>query len=143
MSDTRVPRRGDAGRTLCLMVGLFIVVILYGAFIHSNIQIGHGQSASTPSFDMPEKRADMPERRPNMPVVTEWPDMPVLTKWPELVGTNKDEAVARIQAERPDLNQVTAIPNGTPVTKDLRFDRVRVFYDPETENVGPDAPEIA
>eukprot|EP00127_Corallochytrium_limacisporum_P004851 Clim_evm3s188 gene=Clim_evmTU3s188 len=119
MSDTRVARRSDAGRTLYLIVGLFIVAIVYGAFIHSNIQVGHGQSSSAPSVVMPDK-----------------------TKWPELVGANKDNAVATIQAERPDLTQVTALPNGSMVTADYREDRVRVFYDSETENVGPRAPMI-
>ncbi|CAF1362935.1 unnamed protein product [Rotaria sordida] len=48
--------------------------------------------------------------------------------WPDLVGKPVDEAVAAIKSENPSLN-VIPLEEGSAVTKDLRWDRVRVFFD--------------
>ncbi|GMI24133.1 hypothetical protein TeGR_g5455 [Tetraparma gracilis] len=50
-------------------------------------------------------------------------------KWPEVVGMGGIEAAEAIQKSRPDLKIVTVLPEGSPVTRDMRFDRVRVFVD--------------
>ena len=51
----------------------------------------------------------------------------VIAKWPEVVGLTGENAAEAIQKSRPDLRQVTVIPEGSMVTRDMRFDRVRVF----------------
>ncbi|XP_019102529.1 PREDICTED: glu S.griseus protease inhibitor-like [Camelina sativa] len=48
--------------------------------------------------------------------------------WPELLGTNGDYASSVIKGENSSL-QVTVILVGSPVTGDLRCDRVRVWVD--------------
>ncbi|OWM68187.1 inhibitor of trypsin and hageman factor-like isoform X2 [Punica granatum] len=52
---------------------------------------------------------------------------PGKTSWPELVGKKGEVAVARIKSENPHMRDVFTIKEGTPVTKDLRLDRVRVW----------------
>ena len=47
------------------------------------------------------------------------------------MGKNGEEAVAAIKAERPDLNQVVAMPDDSMMTMDMREDRVRVMCDKE------------
>ena len=47
--------------------------------------------------------------------------------WPECVGKPGEEAVRIISKARPDLAQVSIIPQGAMVTMDMRMDRVRVF----------------
>ena len=54
--------------------------------------------------------------------------------WPELEGRNVDEAVEEIRQANSNLN-VVKLPKGSMVTKDLRMDRVRVFYNTETNLV--------
>ena len=54
--------------------------------------------------------------------------------WPKLVGMNKDDAVVVIKTQNPSLN-VIAVPENSPVTMDYRLDRVRVFYNKETNKV--------
>ena len=55
--------------------------------------------------------------------------------WPDLKDRDVDEAIASIKESRPDLRRVDKIPEGSPVTKDWRIDRVRVFYNPKTNQV--------
>ena len=55
------------------------------------------------------------------------------SEWPELLGRSGEEAKTIILGEKPHLN-VEIIPQNEPVTKDLRFDRVRIFVD-ENGNV--------
>lgn len=51
------------------------------------------------------------------------------TSWPELVGTPGTNAKAVIEKEVPCLTQVVVLPEGSPVIKDLRLDRVWIFVD--------------
>ncbi|KAK1694403.1 hypothetical protein QYE76_011100 [Lolium multiflorum] len=55
------------------------------------------------------------------------------TSWPELVGKSIEEAKKTILNDRPDVKTVEVFPVGTGVTKDLRFDRVRIFVDTVAE----------
>jgi len=48
-----------------------------------------------------------------------------------------EAAVDAIRLERPDLRTVAAIPQNAPVTRDMRFDRVRVFVDEDNKVVRP------
>ena len=48
------------------------------------------------------------------------------TSWPELKGKTGREAKHIIQEEYPNLH-VNIIPENSPVTRDYRTDRVRVF----------------
>ncbi|XP_031395222.1 protease inhibitor HPI-like isoform X2 [Punica granatum] len=52
---------------------------------------------------------------------------PGKTSWPELVGKKGEVAVARIKSENPHMRDVFTIKEGTPVTLEIRFDRVRVW----------------
>ncbi|XP_059276127.1 proteinase inhibitor I-B-like [Lycium ferocissimum] len=54
---------------------------------------------------------------------------PGVTKeqWPELLGTPAKFAMQIIQKENPKLTNVLTVLNGTPVTEDLRCNRVRLF----------------
>jgi len=56
------------------------------------------------------------------------------TSWPELEGKNVDEAVKSISEENPEL-RIFKLEKGSFVTMDYSSDRVRVFYDPDTELV--------
>ncbi len=56
------------------------------------------------------------------------------SSWPELVGTNVDEAIEIIKKQNSQLN-VIKLKQGSPVTRDFRFDRVRVFYNEIDDNV--------
>ena len=49
--------------------------------------------------------------------------------WPEVVGMGGIEAAEHIQRSRPELKTVTVLKEGSPVTRDMRFDRVRIFVD--------------
>jgi hypothetical protein len=49
--------------------------------------------------------------------------------WPELVGKTGEEAKAIISKERPDLTKVDVLKENSPVTKDHRVTRVRIFVD--------------
>ncbi|GJM94328.1 hypothetical protein PR202_ga10966 [Eleusine coracana subsp. coracana] len=59
------------------------------------------------------------------------------TSWPEVVGLPVKEAKEIIQKDRPDVH-VVVVPVGSPVTMDLRTDRVRIFVDTvaQTPTVG-------
>ena len=60
-------------------------------------------------------------------------DKPVVSlggPWPELKGKPKDEAVAYITNNFPNLKAM-AIPEGAMVTMDVRSDRVRIYYNEE------------
>lgn len=59
---------------------------------------------------------------------------PEKTSWPELKGKNVDEALQVIKDENPEL-VVMKVPSGSMVTMDFRSDRVRIFYDEETNTV--------
>ncbi|MEV0766425.1 serine protease inhibitor [Nocardia sp. NPDC050435] len=60
-------------------------------------------------------------------------------RWPETVGLPAEEAVKIIKSERPDV-KVFVLHEGTPVTRDYRPDRVRVFVDDDGKVAVP--PEI-
>ena len=47
--------------------------------------------------------------------------------WSRFFGRNVDYVIDEIRAEDSSLN-VVKIKEGSPVTRDYRFDRVRVFY---------------
>ena len=49
-------------------------------------------------------------------------------KWPSLVGATVARATVLIEASNPTV-RVIPVEEGSPVTKDYRLDRVRVFYD--------------
>ena len=59
------------------------------------------------------------------------------TSWPEVVGLSVEEAKKIILKDKPDAD-IIVLPVGTPVTKDFRPDRVRIFVDTvaETPRVG-------
>ncbi|PHT36445.1 Ethylene-responsive proteinase inhibitor 1 [Capsicum baccatum] len=48
-------------------------------------------------------------------------------KWPELLGVPAGLARRTIQKENPKLTNVPSVLNGSPVTRDFRCDRVRLF----------------
>jgi hypothetical protein len=50
------------------------------------------------------------------------------TSWPEVVGLLVEEAEKVIKRDMPEAN-IVVLPSGSPVTFDLRSDRVRVFVD--------------
>ena len=56
------------------------------------------------------------------------------TKWPELKNQNVKEAIEIIKKERPDLN-VFKVIEGSKVTQDIRNNRVRVYYNKQTNKV--------
>jgi hypothetical protein len=61
-------------------------------------------------------------------------------RWPELVGKPGSDAEETIKSERPDLNEITLLPEHSPFTLDYKEDRVRVFVDDENNIVS--APTI-
>jgi hypothetical protein len=48
--------------------------------------------------------------------------------WPEVVGLSVEEAKKVILKDKPDAD-IVVLPVGTPVTRDFRTNRVRVFVD--------------
>jgi hypothetical protein len=56
------------------------------------------------------------------------------TSWPELEGVNVDQAVETIKAENPALTVLKNVEGGM-ITYDYRIERVRVFYNPQTNLV--------
>ena len=68
-------------------------------------------------------------------------DTSAKTEWPELVDKDGEEAVATIKRERPDLTQVSTMPEGAMMTMDMRMDRVRVMVN--TDNKVAVKPRIA
>ncbi|XP_076447125.1 uncharacterized protein LOC143284308 [Babylonia areolata] len=50
------------------------------------------------------------------------------SSWENLVGKTYDEAAKVIKGENPELEVVKVCP-GQPVTRDYRFNRVRIFVD--------------
>uniref|UniRef100_A0A452XM19 Subtilisin-chymotrypsin inhibitor-2A n=3 Tax=Aegilops tauschii TaxID=37682 RepID=A0A452XM19_AEGTS len=56
------------------------------------------------------------------------------TRWPEVVGLCAEEAKKIILADKPDAD-IIVLPVGTPVTKDFRPERVRVFVH-DTPSIG-------
>jgi hypothetical protein len=57
--------------------------------------------------------------------------------WPELVGQSGEDAKKKILAERPDLQKVEVMLDGSPCTMDYRVDRVRIFTSPDGKVTGP------
>lgn len=62
-------------------------------------------------------------------------------RWPELLGVPAKLARARIQKENQKLTNIPNVLNGSPVTKDFRCNRVRLFvnvlgYVVQTPRVG-------
>jgi len=57
--------------------------------------------------------------------------------WPEVVGLSVEEAKKVILKDKPDAD-IFVLPVGSPVTKDFRPNRVRIFVDTvaQTPNVG-------
>ncbi|KDP36378.1 hypothetical protein JCGZ_08647 [Jatropha curcas] len=53
---------------------------------------------------------------------------PGKTSWPELLGENGKAAAALIEKENKDLHAIV-LKEGTPVTMEFRWDRVRVWVD--------------
>ena len=49
--------------------------------------------------------------------------------WPDVVGLDGILAAETIQKSRPDLKIVNVVPLDAMVTRDMRFDRVRVYVD--------------
>ena len=58
----------------------------------------------------------------------------VKERWVELRGEDVEEALKKIKDERPELT-VVKVESGSMVTMDYRLDRVRVYFDPETNKV--------
>jgi hypothetical protein len=56
---------------------------------------------------------------------------PNKNRWPELIGKNKDYSKDIISGERPDLI-VRFVLEGSSVTSDMRYDRVRIYHDINT-----------
>ncbi|GMI01271.1 hypothetical protein TrLO_g9534 [Triparma laevis f. longispina] len=56
-----------------------------------------------------------------------------IAKWPETIGMEGIEAAEYIQNSRPDLATVTVIGERDIMTRDMRFDRVRIFVDENGE----------
>ncbi|GMH98476.1 hypothetical protein TrVE_jg6081 [Triparma verrucosa] len=54
-----------------------------------------------------------------------------ISKWPETVGLDGVEAAEYIQKSRPDMKIVTVMGERDIMTRDMRFDRVRIFVDDE------------
>ena len=54
-----------------------------------------------------------------------------ISKWPETVGLDGVEAAEYIQKSRPDMKTVTVMGERDIMTRDMRFDRVRIFVDDE------------
>ncbi|TVU42709.1 hypothetical protein EJB05_09130 [Eragrostis curvula] len=50
------------------------------------------------------------------------------TSWPEVVGLPVEEAEKVIKKDMPEAN-IVVLASGSPVTYDLRSDRVRIFVD--------------
>ncbi|EES18872.1 hypothetical protein SORBI_3009G009800 [Sorghum bicolor] len=57
--------------------------------------------------------------------------------WPEVVGLSVEEAKKVILKDKPDAD-IFVLPVGSPVTRDFRPNRVRIFVDTvaETPRVG-------
>lgn len=53
---------------------------------------------------------------------------PEITSWPDLVNVRAEEAAARIQQDRPDV-EVVVLPPGTSVDSEHRLDRVKMHID--------------
>ncbi|KAK2168822.1 hypothetical protein LSH36_14g12009 [Paralvinella palmiformis] len=49
------------------------------------------------------------------------------TSWPDLVGKPKEEAEAKIKADRADVS-VEFLEEGSMVSQDFKKNRVRVFF---------------
>lgn len=54
--------------------------------------------------------------------------------WPHLTGTNAEEAIATLTAERPEL-KIVKVSDKAFVTMDMHFGRVRVFVDSEGKGI--------
>ncbi|KAF7059685.1 hypothetical protein CFC21_066554 [Triticum aestivum] len=59
------------------------------------------------------------------------------TSWPEVVGLSVEKAKEIILKDKPDAD-IVVLPVGSPVTKDYRSQRVRIFVDivAETPHTG-------
>lgn len=55
--------------------------------------------------------------------------------WPELEGTDAENARSVITNDHYGAN-VVVLPQGSPITRDFRLDRVRVFVDGNNKVVG-------
>jgi hypothetical protein len=60
------------------------------------------------------------------------PEKPEVLEWPELVGMWGENAKARLEEKYgKDNYDIIIVPENSPVTKDLRWDRIRLFVDKE------------
>jgi len=59
--------------------------------------------------------------------------------WPNCVNRDKDYCSGLIKMINKDLS-IELIPDGSMVTMDFREDRVRIFYDEDTDTVVEPAP---
>ncbi|KAL6619652.1 hypothetical protein ACP70R_032113 [Stipagrostis hirtigluma subsp. patula] len=50
------------------------------------------------------------------------------SSWPEVVGKSVEEAKKVILKDKPDAD-IVVLPVGSPVTRDLRLNRVHIFVD--------------
>ncbi|XP_018825238.1 inhibitor of trypsin and hageman factor [Juglans regia] len=53
-------------------------------------------------------------------------ECPGKNSWPELIGASGEAAAEKIEAENSNVH-ATVLLEGTPVTRDFRCDRVRVW----------------
>ncbi|KAL5078186.1 hypothetical protein RYX36_017170 [Vicia faba] len=56
------------------------------------------------------------------------PQGPTKTSWPELVGVSAEEAERKIKEEKPEA-EIQVVPQGSFVTADYKFQRVRLYVD--------------
>ena len=57
------------------------------------------------------------------------------TRWPNLLHMDKDSAISWLKTNAPDKTVVPTIDDGSALTADLSFGRIRVFYNPITNKV--------
>jgi Potato inhibitor I family len=55
--------------------------------------------------------------------------------WPELAGSDAQEAIKTIKSENKVVTNTPILAKGSPVTKDLRFNRVRIFVEDDGKTV--------
>ncbi len=65
--------------------------------------------------------------------------MSEVSSWPDLVGKNVEEAKNTILESDPSIN-IVVLPEGSPVTRDFRMNRVRIFVDQGTQSIVQSVP---
>ncbi|CAJ2638970.1 unnamed protein product [Trifolium pratense] len=74
-----------------------------------------------------------PQEQPDEPLPRTYNQLlrtnnPTKTSWPELVGVTAEEAKKKIKEELAGAD-VKVVPQGSFITFDLRYERVRLFVD--------------